>query len=179
MIRCSHHSTTMLTAYLAALFVAAAGTAAASLDGNDQLNAQLPADAFQHMGQYSPRYTVPSKVQPTTDLPPGCKVTFVNSLERHGARHLTVGSRKKTAASLAKIQKALAGIEDGQLADPSLGFLRNLTISTETDTLVPYGALQCVDSWRDPSSLPSSDRSLAMPTDPTSRASRQPRCTAR
>ncbi len=122
--------------------LASFGASAISLDGDQELNQGLDPTRFHYMGQYSPRYFVDATVQPRVQAPLGCQIETVDSLERHGARHMTSGANKKTIASLNKIKKALANVSDDQLADKSLAFLRNLTISTETASLVPYGALQ-------------------------------------
>jgi hypothetical protein len=127
------------------LLLTGLGAAALSLDGNDELNKGLDPSRFHSMGQYSPRYTVssgPGRLPASAQPPLGCEVVLVDSLERHGARHFTAGAYKKAVASLNKVKVAVANVSDSQLQDSSLGFLRNYTISTDTDSLVPYGALQ-------------------------------------
>lgn len=124
-----------------ALWLSAATALSASPDGNAYLDAQLPGYIFHQTGQYAPRYTVPSSI--SDEVPAGCKVTLVNSLERHGARYMTSGSLKSSKATLQKIQKALnaTGVSLNKLS-PELRFLQNATQKSETADLNPYGALQ-------------------------------------
>ncbi|KDN52423.1 phosphoglycerate mutase-like protein [Tilletiaria anomala UBC 951] len=134
----------LLTAFLATV----ASSAALDIDGDDELNWGLPAHVFYHLGQYGPRFAVDSQIEPAVAPPLGCHVVFVNSLERHGVRHFTSGAYKRTVASISKLHTALQGFKDSELADPALGFFRNLTVSSTTDSLVPYGALQAYYSGR-------------------------------
>lgn len=122
--------------------------ASVSNDGNAYLDAALPPQIFHQMGQYSPRYTVPSKL-PGDFLPPGWKVTLVNSLERHGARYMTSGSSKSSKATVDKIKAALSapGVNQEKLSS-SLRFLRNATVLDGVADLLPYGALQSYLSGR-------------------------------
>ncbi|PWN43829.1 phosphoglycerate mutase-like protein [Ceraceosorus guamensis] len=106
------------------------------LDGDKQLNDGLPADIFHYMGQYSPRYLVKDD---TTLVPPGCQVSAVSSLERHGARHFTSGALKNAQATLKTLKTALSPAAN---VPDNLRFIANYTIGTETGSLVPYGALQ-------------------------------------
>lgn len=116
-------------------------------DGNAYLDDALDPDIFHNLGQYSPRYTVTSDLQ--DELPRGCEVVLVNSLERHGARYMTSGSLKKAQATLSKLQAALAaqGVDLSKLPK-ELRFLPNATILPNTADLVPYGALQSFLSGR-------------------------------
>lgn len=119
-----------------------------SADGNDYLNAHLPGNIFHQAAQYAARYTVPSSLP--DDVPSGCKVTLVNSLERHGARYMTSGSLKSSSQTLAKIQKALkAPNVTAEKLSPELRFLVDAQQPTqETADLNPYGALQAYHSGR-------------------------------
>lgn len=63
-------------------------------------------------------------------------------LERHGARHQTSGDYKRTQATLNALQSSLSGINASSIRNPSLRFLKDVTISNTTDLLVPYGALE-------------------------------------
>ena len=82
-------------------------------DGNKYLNAKLPATIFQNLGTYSPRYTVDSALPDA--VPAGCKVSLVNSLERHGARYQTSGSLSTANATLVKITSALINVSSDKL----------------------------------------------------------------
>lgn len=118
-------------------------------DGNGYLDASLRANKFQEQGQYSPRFTVPSTTQPQDALPPGCSITLVNSLERHGARYMTSGSLKSSKATIAKVKASLQapGVDVKKLP-AELQFLVNPPILNSTADLVPYGALQAYLSGR-------------------------------
>ncbi|KAI8799816.1 histidine phosphatase superfamily [Cladochytrium replicatum] len=114
--------------------------AAVSLDGDAELNAQLPQQIFRNMGMYTPRYQVPSSLP--LDPPSGCKVVLVNSLERHGARQLTSSALKRTTATLTKIRTALANVSASEIADQRLAFLKTANAQSVSDLLNPFGALQ-------------------------------------
>ncbi|KAL9940724.1 hypothetical protein V8E36_000212 [Tilletia maclaganii] len=129
------------------------------LDGDAKLNAGLPASIFHFQGQYSPRWLVPSTVDPVTDAPLGCKVDQVNSIERHGARFPTASAATRIQKTLANIQKALANVNASDIADPKLRFLKTAQYQLGTDDLVPYGALQAYYSGQSTAQLyPSLDK---------------------
>ncbi|KAJ3329411.1 hypothetical protein HDU76_007962 [Blyttiomyces sp. JEL0837] len=114
------------------------------IDGNNLLNQGLPADIFHNLGPYSTRYT---NVQQTTDdiaVPSGCKIAIANTLERHGARRMTASALKRSSTSLTKLQAALKSINSANLTllNPALVNLTNIKVATETDLLIPYGAMQ-------------------------------------
>lgn len=131
------------------------------LDGYGPLDKDvgLP-DVFHHLGSYSARWTDPhlltsyirrhardfasdATTQQQLYPPPGCKVTLVNSLQRHGARYPSQKALKKQAKINQRLAHALQGIPNEQLNDPTLGqVLRDLPITHEYGDLVPYGALQ-------------------------------------
>ncbi|CAO1628459.1 unnamed protein product [Parajaminaea phylloscopi] len=116
-------------------------------DGNAYLNKGLSPAIFHNQGQYSGRFTVPSKL--SDKLPAGCKVTMVNSLERHGARYMTSDALEQAQTLLKKLQKALSahGVDKEKLPK-ELRFLDHATVPTNTGDLVPYGALQAYLSGR-------------------------------
>lgn len=116
-------------------------------DGNAYLDADLDTEIFHNQGQYSARYTVSSELP--DDLPAGCEVTLVNSLERHGSRYMTSGSLKQAQATLAKMRAALTAQRVNVEKLPhDLRFLANATVLSNTADLVPYGALQSYLSGR-------------------------------
>lgn len=150
------------------LALGSAGAANANLIGNPWLNghgpldrdAGLPAAAFHYMGDLSARWVDEHLLNPyvrrhVRDLvadravkdeiypPKGCKVTLVNTLQRHGARHPSppLSSISDVAQKLAE---ALKDIPDHKLADPKVGILRDLPVPAKVNDLVPYGALQYV-----------------------------------
>lgn len=94
--------------------------------------------------QYSPRYHVDSLIQPSTSAPPTCEIKAVSSLERHGARHFTKGAAKGASATLKKVSSILASanLTVNNIPKRYRSLLDGSTIQTETDSLVPYGALQ-------------------------------------
>lgn len=114
-------------------------------DGNNYLNAKLPATIFENLGTYSPRYTVDSALPDA--VPAGCKVSLVNSLERHGARYQTSGSLSTANATLVKITAALTNVSSDKLPK-ELRFLKAPRILSGTADLVPFGALQAYESGR-------------------------------
>lgn len=117
-------------------------------DGNEILNRGLDPNIFHRLGQYAPRYTVDNTTagQLAAIPPPGCLVEQVTSLERHGARHFTSNALKAANTTLTKVKAAAQ--QAGTSLAPELQFLRNATLLTQTDSLVPYGALQAWYSGR-------------------------------
>ncbi|PWN19637.1 phosphoglycerate mutase-like protein [Microstroma glucosiphilum] len=113
-------------------------------DGNDVLNSALPEDVFHNLGQYSARYTVEGLPD---ELPEGCTVTLVNSLERHGVRYMTAGALKSAEATIEKVQTALANTSAPRLPE-ELRFLKGVNISNHTADLAPMGALQAYYSGK-------------------------------
>lgn len=105
-------------------------------NGNSILNKDLNPDIFHYLGQYSPRYTVKDD---STSVPHGCHVEVVNTIERHGARYMTNNALTSANATLVKIQNALI---KSQNVSSDLSFLKNASLLTGTNDLVPYGALQ-------------------------------------
>jgi Histidine phosphatase superfamily (branch 2) len=105
-------------------------------NGNSILNKDLNPEIFHYLGQYSPRYTVKDD---STNVPHGCHVEVVNSIERHGARYMTSSALTSANATLTKIQSALS---KSQNISSDFAFLKNASLLTGTNDLVPYGALQ-------------------------------------
>ena len=113
-------------------------------DYNALLNKGLDPQIFPRLGQYAVRYTV------ARDLPlppPGCRVTVVDSLERHGARLFTDSALASANASFTKVKTAIAQVDEAKLA-PELRFLKNATLLGGANSLVPYGALQAYYSGK-------------------------------
>lgn len=153
----------LLAVWLVALGAcgAQARTESAWLDGYGPLEEQvgLPS-ALHHSGTYSARGVDPSLLSAVRSHPrewvvmrsaekqlyppAGCNVTLVNSVQRHGARYPTPSLQRKIRSTVAKLREALSPIPDDHLAEPSLGFLRNLSEPNGVGDLVPYGALQYV-----------------------------------
>lgn len=113
-------------------------------DGNSFLNAGLPEDIFHKLGQYSPRYTVEGLPD---ELPKGCTVTLVNSLERHGVRYMTPNALRSAQATVEKVQTALANTSASRLPQ-EMRFLKSVDISAESADLAPMGALQAYYSGK-------------------------------
>lgn len=111
-------------------------------NGNSILNKGLNPEIFHRLGQYAPRYTVKDD---SADVPLGCHVELVNTLERHGARYMTDNALASANATVTKIKNALSKSEN---VSKELLFLKNATLLTGTNDLVPYGALQAYYSGR-------------------------------
>ncbi|CAK5283246.1 unnamed protein product [Mycena citricolor] len=72
-----------------------------------------------------------------TGPPPGCSVTQVNLIQRHGARFPT---STKAAASVAKLQRVAS------YTDPAFDFLKTFKYDLGVASLVPFGAQQSFES---------------------------------
>ncbi|KAK3701696.1 hypothetical protein LTR37_015349 [Vermiconidia calcicola] len=99
---------------------------------------QCNADISHFWGQYSPYFSVPSDL--SSDIPPGCSITFAQILSRHGARDPTAS---KTVAYNATIQRIQANVKKfaGKYA-----FLSDYKYTLGADQLTPFGEQQLVNS---------------------------------
>ncbi|KAL2266943.1 hypothetical protein VTJ83DRAFT_4220 [Remersonia thermophila] len=92
------------------------------------------SDVSHSWGQYSPYFSVPSAIDPST--PPGCTVTFAQVLSRHGARAPTTGRAAYYADLVARIQR-----DATSYAAPAR-FLRTYRYELGANGLTPMGERQ-------------------------------------
>jgi hypothetical protein len=131
-------SSTLLSAVLFLSGLGIRPTAVDYHDYNTILNQDLNLTIFSSLGAYGVRYTVASD----SPFPPaGCRVEVVNSLERHGARLMTPSALESANTTLTKIKNSLANVSEGSLPS-ELRFLKRATLLSDTNSLLPYGALQ-------------------------------------
>lgn len=96
-------------------------------------------DSISHeWGQYSPYFSVPSDIN--SDVPPGCAITFVNLLSRHGARF---PSTKKSAAYAQLIQNIHA---KARSYGPGYEFIRTYNYTLGAEDLTTFGQQELVNS---------------------------------
>ncbi|KAJ6572009.1 histidine phosphatase superfamily [Mycena capillaripes] len=87
-------------------------------------------------GVYSPFHAVEEYTPP----PPGCEISQVNILHRHGARLPTVSQSEDIISGVKKLQSA------DYYTDSRLDFLDTFVYSLGENLLVPLGAIQSFDS---------------------------------
>ncbi|TFK33287.1 histidine phosphatase superfamily [Crucibulum laeve] len=87
---------------------------------------------------YSPYFPAAEYREP----PARCEITQVNIIQRHGARFPTSGASKGIIAAVTKLKSAT------HYTDTKFDFLKNFTYALGTDDLVPFGALQSMQSGR-------------------------------
>lgn len=85
----------------------------------------------QHLGQYSPYFSVPSEISP--EIPQGCRITFVQALLRHGSRNPTADKSRLYNATFHKL-KANVKEFSGRYE-----FLTNYDYTLGADQLTAFG----------------------------------------
>lgn len=95
-----------------------------------------------HWGQYSPFFSVPQGSAPSNAIPDGCSLTFVQTLNRHGARDPTAS---KTALYNATIQRIQASVTD---YGSGFEFLEDYEYTLGADQLTTFGQQELVNSGR-------------------------------
>ncbi|KAI6268211.1 hypothetical protein MCOR29_008492 [Pyricularia oryzae] len=101
------------------------------------LGFQYQPEVTHYWGQFSPFFSVPSEYNASSPLP-GCKVTFAQTLSRHGARFPTRG--KNYAALLKRIQSSVTKYGRGY------EFIRNYKYNLSVDQLNDLGRQQMVNA---------------------------------
>ncbi|KZT68433.1 phytase [Daedalea quercina L-15889] len=94
----------------------------------------VPIRIQRYWGQYSPYYPAGEYVP----APPGCNVTQVNILHRHGARYPSHTDAPQYEAAVSKLVQA------DKYKIPELKFLKNYEYALDEDHLIPLGEEQ---SW--------------------------------
>ncbi|GKT45677.1 3-phytase A [Colletotrichum spaethianum] len=92
----------------------------------------------QFWGQYSPFFSVPSEINAAT--PPGCEVTFVQILSRHGARDPTASKTANYKALVDRIHASVTNYGKG------FEFIKNYEYTLGADQLTSFGQKELVDS---------------------------------
>ncbi|CAK5265068.1 unnamed protein product [Mycena citricolor] len=91
-------------------------------------------------GAYTPYYPVQEYKAP----PAGCAITQVNILQRHGARFPTGGAAANIISAVQKLQRVHA-----RYTHPAMAFLRSFEYDLGVADLVPFGALQSLESGKE------------------------------
>ncbi|KAL1856356.1 hypothetical protein VTK73DRAFT_8304 [Phialemonium thermophilum] len=154
---CASHGTGFLRRTVAASFVVAFVYLAISFlrlwplrrgspsTGNYVSACDTPERGFQcytslshSWGQYSPFFSVPSKVVP--GIPGGCNITFVQLLSRHGARDPTEGKTELYNETISRIHKSVHSY------GPGFEFLESYRYALGADRLTVFGQQELVNS---------------------------------
>ncbi|EFQ36815.1 histidine acid phosphatase, partial [Colletotrichum graminicola M1.001] len=115
-------------------------------------------------GSMSPFFPVPSEIDPTT--PSRCKITFVQILERHGARNPNAGNTRTYKALIQRIQDVVTHYSKG------FEFIKTYKYNFVPGQLTPFGQRECYDSGM---SFYRRYEALAAKNDPFIRAAGQDR----
>ncbi|KAI9733074.1 MAG: hypothetical protein M1834_003620 [Cirrosporium novae-zelandiae] len=91
-------------------------------------------------GQYSPYFAVPSEI--STQLPDGCRISFVQLLSRHGGRDPT---STKTILYNETIQQIISNVQRNRFSG-RYAFLANYKYNLGADRLTVFGENQMVHS---------------------------------
>lgn len=102
------------------------------------LEASEHFEISQHLGQYSPYFSVPSAI--STDIPQDCQVTFVQVLSRHGSRDPTADKSRLYNATFQKLKanvKEFTGL---------YAFLAGYEYTLGADQLTAFGRQELLSS---------------------------------
>ena len=99
---------------------------------------QCDPDISHSWGQYSAYFNVPTEI--SSDVPPGCHITFAQILSRHGGRDPTQGKSTLYAEIIHKIKSHVQEFR-GDFA-----FLADYSYTLGADKLTAFGAQQMVNS---------------------------------
>lgn len=94
-------------------------------------------DITYNWGHLSPFHSMSSEYNPSTPLP-GCTVTFVQSLTRHGSRYPTLGNKYNTI--LQRIQSSVNNY------GPGFEFIQNYKTNIPLETLNGLGRHQSINA---------------------------------
>ena len=89
-------------------------------------------------GQYSPFFSVPSKIDPS--VPATCSVTFAQILSRHGARDPTASKTKTYSNLISRIHSSATSY------GPGFEFLRDFAYTLGADQLTAFGQAEMSNS---------------------------------
>lgn len=95
-----------------------------------------------HWGQYSPYFSLPQASAPSNTLPAGCTLTFVQALNRHGARDPTASKTALYNATIQRIQAAATAY------GPGYEFLQAYEYTLGADQLTTFGQQELINSGR-------------------------------
>lgn len=95
-----------------------------------------------YWGQYSPFFSVPQTSAPSNALPDGCSLTFVQSLNRHGARDPTASKTALYNATIQRIQASATSFGAGY------EFLETYEYTLGADQLTTFGQQQLINSGK-------------------------------
>ncbi|KAK1563969.1 histidine acid phosphatase [Colletotrichum navitas] len=91
-------------------------------------------------GHFSPFFPVPSEIKAAT--PPGCQITFVQSLTRHGSRNPTAAKILEYKALIQRIKKSVSHYGKG------VEFIHTYDLTLGADQLTQFGKKESFDSGR-------------------------------
>ncbi|EGE07936.1 phytase [Trichophyton equinum CBS 127.97] len=94
----------------------------------------------QFWGQYSPYFSLEGRSVISSAVPPGCKITFAQSLQRHGARFPTEDKSAIYSALIKRIQEDATEFKD------EFAFLEDYKYNLGADDMTPFGESQLYDS---------------------------------
>ena len=99
---------------------------------------QCEPDISHSWGQYSAYFNVPTEI--SSEVPPGCHITFAQILSRHGGRDPTQGKSILYAETIDKIK---TNVQDFR---GDFAFLADYSYNLGADKLTAFGAQQMVNS---------------------------------
>lgn len=103
-----------------------------------QVGYQCDTKISHYWGQYSPYYSVPSRIPDF--LPPGCRIDQVSILSRHGARDPTSSKTKTYQALVQKVQASVTNFP------AKYAFLKTFKYTLGADQLTGFGQQEMVNS---------------------------------
>ena len=98
---------------------------------------QCQPEISHYWGQYSPYFSVPSKISP--EVPEGCEITFVQVLARHGARDPTAAKTVEYSAVLERIHSHVENYSE------EYAFLKDYAYTLGADQLSIFGQQELIN----------------------------------
>ncbi|KAH8700194.1 phytase [Talaromyces proteolyticus] len=93
-------------------------------------------------GQYSPFFSLERESRISNAVPPNCKITFVQTISRHGARYPTTHKGEKYAELIGRIHQTATAYKG------AFSVLKDYNINLGSNDLTTYGQQQMVESGR-------------------------------
>ncbi|KAL8690821.1 MAG: hypothetical protein Q9218_003817, partial [Villophora microphyllina] len=99
---------------------------------------QCQPQISHYWGQYSPFFSVSSDIP--DDVPPNCKITFVQVLSRHGARDPTASKTKAYNSTIQRLKSSVPRLPSGKY-----NFLNTFEYTLGADQLTVFGEREMIN----------------------------------
>ncbi|TVY60833.1 3-phytase A, partial [Lachnellula suecica] len=123
---------------LSPLLVASSASTVAAQCDTVETGYQCDTDISHNWGNYAPYFSIPSNI--SNETPPGCTISFVNLLSRHGARFPTTSKTTDYEELFEQIDS------DTTSYSAAYAFIKNYTYSLGANDLTAFGQQEMINS---------------------------------